>query len=99
MPPTTPEDLLPPAAQEVVRGEQVSPALRTPTKITCDFCGCQLTPAGDVLKMGDEAKRLRNLQDRTDEAAALKDAEIARLKARIIDLEAKAPKPGAIDFL
>lgn len=44
-------------------------------KCVCEFCGCQLTPRGEVLRMGEAAKNYR----KHDEVVEKKDKEIARL--------------------
>ena len=42
---------------------------------TCEFCGCQLTGNGEIIKMGDKAKTYR----KHDQTIEDRDAEISRL--------------------
>jgi len=79
----TETDLLP--TVEAVRGEQLSPALSK--RLTCDFCGCQLTPHGDVLKMGDDAKRYRDAADTIEKL----ERQIQALKDELRDARAALP--------
>lgn len=51
-------------------------------KIVCEFCGCQLSPAGEVMRMGEEAKKYRD----HGEVVVAKDKEIARLNADLIEV-------------
>lgn len=65
--------------------------------IICEFCECTLARSGDVLKVGKRAKRMRDLEDDIegrDRTIAEKDAEIATLRSRVAELEAKQPKPS-----
>ena len=60
--------------------------------ITCEFCACRLSPAGDYLELSDRAKGFR----RSEEIIGEKDAEISTLRAEIASLRAQLPpKPDA----
>jgi hypothetical protein len=74
-----------------------TPARRT--AVTCEFCRCQLTASGEVLRMSTEAKAFREAAD--DLATA--NAEITELEAELTDVKSKlaaatapppTPEPG-----
>jgi hypothetical protein len=58
-----------------------TPAPRRRETITCEFCQCTLTPAGEYLQLSDHAKSLRDQGERID---ALK-AELADSQAAVAD--------------
>lgn len=62
-----------------------APAPAARRQCTCEYCGCQLAPSGEVIRMGDKAKEFRRHEDIVD----AKDKEISRLNAEIADLKAK----------
>ena len=64
----------------LIPGEEepiVPPTPPGKTKLVCEFCACQLTPVGDVLRMSDTARefakqteQIRNLKAQLDQARA-----------------------------
>ena len=57
--------------------DETPPAPPAPgkAKLVCEFCSCQLTPVGDVLRMSDQARefsklaeQVRNLKAQLDQA-------------------------------
>lgn len=82
VPPDLPPDL-PPAPP--VPAPTPTPARRN---VTCGFCQCELDTHGAVLRRGDKAAAVLDLE-RTLER---RDEEIVTLKARIQEL---TPKPSA----
>src|SRR5262245_32844786 len=61
------------------------PAPRANSKVVCEFCRCTLTPAGDVLRMSDEARTfnkqaetIRDLKDALGQAEGAGEAEKRR---------------------
>lgn len=62
----------------IVPGESnTPPAPVKGAKLECEFCSCQLTPAGDVLRMSDRAREInkdaetiRNLKAQLEQARA-----------------------------
>jgi hypothetical protein len=70
---------------------------REEKKCICEFCGCQLTPRGEVLRMGEAAKGFRKHEEIVEE----RDREISRLTAletalrqEIADLKKSAASSG-----
>lgn len=59
------------------------PPASTRQKIICEFCDCQVTPRGEVIVIGEKAKKFR----KHEEIVEGKDAEIARLNAEISALK------------
>lgn len=60
-----------------------SPAPDVRRKCVCEFCECKLTPQGEIIEMGEKAKRFRN----HDNVLEGKDREITRLSAEIAALK------------
>lgn len=62
-------------------------------KCICEYCGSQLTPRGEVLRMGEKAKELRKLEEtlekRNSEISKLQ-TEVNELKAKISEMEGRA---------
>lgn len=59
------------------------PSSRNPT---CEFCGCRLTPAGEIIRMGDDAKRFRALSESLEQAEAVSEtlrADLANVRAKL----------------
>lgn len=54
-------------------------------KCVCEFCGCQLTPRGEVLRMGEAAKNFR----KHEEIVERKDKEIAKLNEELAAVKAE----------
>jgi hypothetical protein len=98
--PTEDDDLLPPAP-----APRVAPPAPS-GKIRCGFCESALTGSGEVIKLSDRAKALRDFED--DLADIKRDLEeaqetIARHQSTIREHEQTiaaltAPKKGAIDI-
>ena len=61
----------PPVRQEPKEGKRIS----------CDFCKCSLSPSGDVLKMSDLAKGLRDSADTIEKLQAQLKAAVEENKA------------------
>jgi hypothetical protein len=62
--------------------------------VTCEFCGCRLTPRGEIVARGDVARAHLDLEDALRKAAVTleaKDRELADARAEIAAL--KEPKP------
>ena len=63
------------------------PEKKSGKRVTCDFCKCSLSPEGDVLKMSDTAKELRDASDTIErlkrDVASVK-AELEAEKARTV---------------
>jgi len=64
---------------DVLNTDPPAPPAPADRKCVCEFCGCQLTPRGEVLKMGDSAKNFR----RHEEIVESKDKEIRRLEGEL----------------
>lgn len=88
-------DLLPPDPDPQPPPSPAIPVpLRRTAPITCAFCECSLAPNGDVLKMSDTAKALRDSQDvidRLNRTIAERDAAIVALNKEASDLRALIP--------
>lgn len=54
-----------------------------PNKLTCEFCGCELSKNGDVLRRGEAATKFL----KHDDVIAEKDREIARLNSELADVK------------
>jgi hypothetical protein len=81
--PDDPLSTTPPVAAPVPRQEGSR-------KVVCEFCGCQLAPTGEIVKMGEDARKFRDhnekLADKEKEISSLQ-SEITSLKAKIAELE------------
>lgn len=67
------------------------------TKCICEYCGCQLTPRGEVMRMGEKAREFR----KHEEVVEARDREISRLtgietalRQEIADLKRSATGSG-----
>jgi len=81
-----PDDLVPPIAGDEPRGG-----------LTCDFCGCALTKAGEVKALSAKAKKIRRMEEDLERA----QADVSRLTAEGAELRvqleaAKAALPPAV---
>jgi len=56
-----------------------TPVIQPGRKIVCEFCGCQVTPQGEVMRMGDKAKEFRDHEN----VVLKKDREIERLNTEL----------------
>lgn len=54
-------------------------------KIVCEFCGCQVTPSGEIIRMGETAKQFR----KHEEIVEKKEKEIARLTDELTEAKKK----------
>jgi len=66
------------------------PIERTPRlkDVRCGFCEATLTPLGEVMRLSDRAKALRDFEDDLEDAKkdlALKDQEIEMLRKQVTD--------------
>jgi hypothetical protein len=62
-------------------------------KIVCEFCGCQLAPSGEVLKLGDEAKKFRDhneSKEKMEKQISQLENENRELRATVLAL---TPRP------
>ena len=82
--PDDPEQRLPPT------GENDS-APRPGRKVTCEFCECSLTTAGEVLRFSDKAKKYRHHDDELEK----RDKRIAELESAVRDVNAKLAEHAA----
>lgn len=67
---------------------------RTGRGCTCEFCGCRLTPDGEIIKMGDTAKAFRKHEDEIEALKKTADEqtkEIAALKAKVPPVQKRMP--------
>lgn len=77
------------------------PADAGPQERTCEFCGCRLSRAGEVLKMSEKARAMRQLEDRLAKEQAehvATKAELSAAIARAAELQREldaAKNPGA----
>lgn len=86
-------DLLPPDPDVPPSPAPPVPPRRT-APITCAFCECSLAPNGDVLRMSEAAKALRDSGDvieRLTRTIAERDAAIVVLNKEASDLRALIP--------
>lgn len=78
-------DVLPaPGAPPAARPEP-EPAGLASVYVVCDHCGCKLNRAGEIVKMGDEARR----HNKHDEAIERVRAELAEANRKLADANAK----------
>lgn len=64
----------------------------------CEFCGCQLTERGEVLRMSEQARQLRTLEERLlkeQTAHAETAARLAAAENTIAELRAQLAPPAA----
>lgn len=54
-------------------------------KIICEFCQCRLAPSGEVLELGEKARRFRDHSDETEKL----QKQIRELEGRVQSLNAK----------
>ena len=76
-------------------GDPPAPAPRpsaTPSAITCEFCGCTLTPRGDAMRISDRAKKLRDLE--IDHDAAVKKLTTLDNKVKELESQLRAATDG-----
>jgi hypothetical protein len=79
---------LPPPPIAIV--EPPVPAPARPRKVVCEFCECELSPAGEVLRRGEKARVYLDIESDLDtEKKVCSDlrAENTRLATRINELE------------
>ena len=68
-----------------------APPPRAPRNLACEFCGCQLTGAGEVLRFSDQAKGFRTSAEKIETL----QAKIETLETTIRELRAQiAPAPA-----
>jgi len=66
----------------ILEGREEAPATpKEGKRISCDFCKCSLSPSGDVLKMSDHAKGLRDSNDTIEKLQAQLKAAVEENKA------------------
>jgi len=53
---------------------------------TCEFCGCTLTPRGEVLRMGDKAKEFRDTEEKLEKLRK----DVSAAEGRAVEAERKA---------
>ena len=73
------------------------PSPRRAARVTCDFCQCELAPSGDVLKMSDRARSMRDGDDeikKRDKRVTELETEIAEHKRKIAELEGTRQPSG-----
>jgi predicted nucleic acid-binding Zn-ribbon protein len=73
------------ADDDLLGGPPAPPAPPAPVKgsVTCGFCQASLTPGGEVMKLSDRAKSLRDFEDDLEDAKRT----ISELQAKISTLE------------
>lgn len=97
-----PDDLLPPDLPPTPADPPSAPAprARRTQLIECEFCGCGLTPEGEVLRRGDVARRYLDLdaelkeaqfqlKETADALAAVRE-ELAALKAPPVPVKTRS---------
>lgn len=91
-------DPLPPASEPTLT--IIEPPPLPPTRragIVCEFCECTLTPAGEVLKRGEAARKFSRLDEKLETAladAARAQTDLDRVSGELRDLRAAtARKP------
>jgi uncharacterized protein YfcZ (UPF0381/DUF406 family) len=66
-------------------------------RLVCEFCGCQLAPSGEVMRLGDDAKRFRDFADqkeKLEKRISEMETDNAELRRKVTALEtAPAPTP------
>lgn len=78
-----PDDILPPAD---LRPGSIPPGPSDPAprrEVTCGFCESRLTHRGEVLKLSDRAKALRDFEDDLEDARR----DLVQAQARVTALE------------
>lgn len=83
-----PNDPLPPSA---VVDPPAGPTERR-KRCTCEYCGCTLTADGEIIKLGDDARKFR---DQEDEIKRL-NRELATAREKLAAAPEK--KKGFLDF-
>jgi uncharacterized protein (DUF305 family) len=64
-------------------------------KVCCEFCECQLTPHGEIVRMGERAKKFRKHEEEIEKLNAMissQQSEISQLNARLAE---QSPAPDA----
>lgn len=87
------DDLLPPNEPPAPPAPQPAPG-RT-RNITCEFCKCTLAPSGDYIRLSEEAKALRKLEEKIvdlKDEIERKNAEIAELKTKLSQAQPEPTK-------
>ena len=67
-----------------------APIPRRASRVVCEFCGCALTPEGEVMKRGEAARKFQRLeQELEDTRASVEHLERERdtLRADCADLK------------
>ena len=67
-------------------------------KIVCEFCECRLAPSGEVLQLGEKAKRYRDHSDEMEKAnkhVRELESQIQSLNARVTELTPKESSMSA----
>lgn len=80
-----PEGDVLPAPGAPAREPEAAPAPAASIYVVCDHCGCKLNRNGEIVKMGDEARR----HNKHDEAIERVRAELAESQRRLADANAK----------
>lgn len=96
------DDLLPPDT-----GGGGDKGDKAPRQVTCEFCGCKLTRHGEIVKLGEDAKRMRKaeqtIEELTEQAGRLQSAgeayqrEAETLRAEVKELRAGRGGGGKLD--
>jgi hypothetical protein len=74
-----------------------APRARRGTLIECEFCGCRLTPEGEVMVRGELARRHLDLEDALRKSIASLESKEAELSEALAELRAlKEPKKRSI---
>lgn len=67
------------------------------TLVTCEFCECTISQAGEIVKRSNRARGFLDLDDdnaKLRQAVESKDARIAELTARVSELERTQAAPA-----
>lgn len=84
--PLNPESTIP-AAPLAVRDDS--------NRIVCEYCECRITKRGEIIEMGDKAKRFRKLVEENEKLQGTNDTlrqENEELKRKVSDL---TPAPSS----
>jgi len=95
-----PDDLLPPGPTPAPAPAPAPP--RRATGVDCEFCGCRLDTAGNVLQRGDAARTYLDLEDKLAKAKESLDkanASITELRGQLEAATAVPARRGALDDL